>query len=291
MCFPLLSTSLSTVVTICCTLACLPVFTVSLLRWITAIWKGVAGARGKCMRTESGREVWILMLGESSWWFHWEDITTYLRMDGHLYIKDLHFPPLPCSHLLWIWGNPVTTSLQVTPATASSVSHMWPCMSRCSQIAILITGQTKTIHITLVAYDDVVYPNMYIYSYYWTRTDEVRKRELVRQRESNWWDEVGWSVAAVGGWGLAFYLEAEYLKSGDCTVSWKLLQYFITAARSGIKSWGFFFFPLSSFLVLAATDATNDDECVWWQILKTIRGVTVPFTFCASLSFIHCAAY
>lgn len=43
-----------------------------------------------------------------------------------------------------------------------------------------------------------------------------------------------------GGWS-AFYLEAEYLKSGDCTVSWKLLQYFITAARSGIKSWGFFF--------------------------------------------------
>lgn len=33
------------------------------------------------------------------------------------------------------------------------------------------------------------------------------------------------------GWESAFYLEAEYLKSGE-----KLLQYFITVASPGIKS-------------------------------------------------------
>lgn len=71
-------------------------------------------------------------------------------------------------------------------------------------------------------------------------------------------DEKGvrWSVAAVGR--SAFYLEAEYLKSGDCTESWKPLQYFITAAQAGHQK-----VRISTlFRSLTASNATSD-ECGW----------------------------
>lgn len=62
----------------------------------------------------------------------------------------------------------------------------------------------------------------------------------VRQRESNWWEGARWSVAV----GCVYVCVAFILKQniwGAVTQLWveKLLQYFITAARSGIKSWEF----------------------------------------------------
>lgn len=72
----------------------------------------------------------------------------------------------------------------------------------------------------------------------------------------------------------AFYLEVEYLKSGDCAVSWKLFQYFIAAARPGIKSWeGFFFLCVIGPWQPQMPPMTSvDDGCVGGGELK--RGKT-----------------
>lgn len=58
------------------------------------------------------------------------------------------------------------------------------------------------------------------------------------------------------------------MRSWGCAVSWKQLQYFITAARPSIKSKDF----SSLFQSLTATNATND-ECGWrmsyWNYIQT----------------------
>lgn len=109
MCLPVLSTSLSTVVAICYTLACLLVFAAMLLRWITAIWEREAGARGRGMRTVRLRGKDIKDGGNQAGGFTgriWE-FFAYRRA-----IPQPSFPPLPCFHLIWIRDNPVTTSLR-----------------------------------------------------------------------------------------------------------------------------------------------------------------------------------
>lgn len=106
--------------------------------------------------------------------------------------------------------------------------------------------------------------------WYW-----ARNRENIRQGEwdtDRTWrkerriDGARWCIAAAGGgWeGSAFYLEGEYMKSGDGTVGCKLLQYFITAARPGIKSKTFF-------LLFSVLDSHRCHQ--WWvwvecEILK-----------------------
>lgn len=65
----------------------------------------------------------------------------------------------------------------------------------------------------------------------------------VRQRKSNWWEGARW-IVAVGCLYVCVVCVAFILKQNiweAVTQLWveKLLQYFITAARSGIKSWKF----------------------------------------------------
>lgn len=172
----------------------------------------------------------------------------------------------------------------------------------------------QTIHLisnsTIVAYFAVIHTPIKAFSFPLSNIDREiselgqeqlrdkaswRLREQVRQRESNWWEGVRWSIAAIGG--SAFYLEVEYLKSGDCTVSWKLLQYFSTAAGPGIKSYDFF---NAIFRSLTAPNA----KCQWWvwvgsDIPKLHMESQFTFSFClifpslpsAFLPFIHYTVY
>lgn len=68
------------------------------------------------------------------------------------------------------------------------------------------------------------------------------------------------------------------MRSWGCAVSWKQLQYFITAARPSIKSKDFS--PL--FQSLTATNATND-ECGWrmsyWNYIQTQFSFSLCFSF------------
>lgn len=107
----------------------------------------------------------------------------------------------------------------------------------------MLTNTRQTVQSTVIAYYGVIRSYIFTdslmeghidkYAHYKLRTTErwgsKRLSKQERQREINWWEGVSCSVAA-------FCLEEEYLKNGDCTVSWNLLQYFITEARSGIKS-------------------------------------------------------
>lgn len=77
------------------------------------------------------------------------------------------------------------------------------------------------------------------------------------------------------------------MRSWGCAVSWKQLQYFITAARPSIKSKDF----SSLFQSLTATNATND-ECGWrmsyWNYIQTQFSFSLCFSFTfMPISWIH----
>lgn len=90
-----------------------------------------------------------------------------------------------------------------------------------------------------------------------------------------------WGIAGQdSSWkgGVRVFLESWYMRSWGCAVSWKQLQYFITAARPSIKSKDF----SSLFQSLTATNATND-ECGWrmsyWNYIQTQFSFSLCFSF------------
>lgn len=90
-----------------------------------------------------------------------------------------------------------------------------------------------------------------------------------------------WGIAGLDSrWkgGVMVFLESWYMRSWGRAVSWKQLQYFITAARPSIKSKDF----SSLFQSLTATNATND-ECGWrmsyWNYIQTQFSFSLCFSF------------
>lgn len=90
------------------------------------------------------------------------------------------------------------------------------------------------------------------------------------------WGEVWLGRIAAGKEGSWFFWNHDIWGAG--AVSWKQLQYFITAARPSIKSKNF----SSLFQSLTATNATND-ECGWrmsyWNYIQTQFSFSLCFSF------------
>lgn len=104
---------------------------------------------------------------------------------------------------------------------------------------------------------------------------------LILTLSLNWWEGLRWGIAGLDSrWkgGVMVFLESWYMRSGGRAVSWKQLQYFITAARPSIKSKDF----SSFFQSLTATNATND-ECGWrmsyWNYIQTQFSFSLCFSF------------